>query len=181
MYYILFTLCFVFLFNYFIFFSLGLFGIIIIICLLLITFDLKKIIAISSIIHLNFCFIGLCSISYAGIISSIIISFSHGFSSIGLFLFIGLLSSLTGSRFIDTLFYLNYDHRLILFFFLLINISFPSSFNFIGEIISLIAIVDISSFLCLLCLLSSFISTLYFILILNRKLPYISCYLAHFN
>lgn len=59
-------------------------------------YDLKKVIALSSILHLNFSFISLFSLNGVAIIGSIILSIGHAFSSMGLFLFGGLLATMTG-------------------------------------------------------------------------------------
>ena len=54
-------------------------------------YDLKKIIALSSILHLNLTFQSMLSLNSSGIYCAIVISLSHSLSSIGPSLFMGLL------------------------------------------------------------------------------------------
>ena len=139
-------------------------------------FDLKKIIALLSILHLNISFISIYTFILLCLISSFIISISHALSSNSLFLFTGILINKTYSRYWDSLFYINSIFRFLFLFFLLSNLSFPGSFNFVGEILALITISLITSFLSFSFLVSAFFFFIYFFLILNRKLPYQSCY-----
>ena len=54
-------------------------------------YDLKKIIALSSILHLNLTFHAMLSLNSSGIYCAIVIPLSHSLSSIGPSLFMGLL------------------------------------------------------------------------------------------
>lgn len=153
-------------------------GILLSICSSFRFIDFKKLIAFSSILHLQICFTSLLSFNSSGLLCSLIISFAHGFSSLSLFLFVGLLISRTYSRLLDSLWFLNGIYRGLFLFFILFNISFPGSFNFVGELLSIIAIVSIDYIFALFVLLSSFLSSLLWLLILNRKLPYHSFYFS---
>jgi NADH:ubiquinone oxidoreductase subunit 4 (subunit M) len=93
-------------------------------------------------------------------------------------LFVGSLISRTYSRLLDSLWFLNGIYRGLFLFFILFNISFPGSFNFVGELLSIIAIVSIDYIFALFVLLSAFLSSLLWLLILNRKLPYHSFYFS---
>ena len=166
-----------FLSSLFIFITL--IGIIIINCSYYRYFDLKKIIALSSILHLNLTFYSMLSLNSSGIFCAIIISISHALSSIGLFLFIGLIINKTNTRLLDSLFFISSILRLLLLFFLLANNSFPGSINFIGEILALLSIISIDSLFSLFILLLSFLSIYFWFIVLNRKLPYYSSYLYY--
>ena len=109
-------------------------GIIIINCSYFRYYDLKKIIALSSILHLNLTFHSMLSLNSSGIYCAIVIPLSHSLSSIGLSLFMGLLINKTNTRLLDAFFFISSILRLLLLFFLLANNSFPSSINHIGEI-----------------------------------------------
>ena len=63
--------------------------------------DIKKIIGFSSILHLNIILVCLLLINYISILSGIIISITHGFCSIGLFIIGGLLINKSYSRYMD--------------------------------------------------------------------------------
>jgi len=134
--------------------------------------DLKKVIAFSSIVHLNLTFSALITLNHSGILTAIITSFAHGLSSVGLFLFVGTVISRTYTRNIDSLFFLDFQSRCILLFLLLCNLSFPATLNFIGEILSVISLISISSFYALIFMLTSFVFTLLWFFIYNRKLPF---------
>lgn len=60
--------------------------------------DIKKIIALSSIIHMNYIIIGLLSCDPKAILGSIIYMFSHAFVSTGLFYIVGVLYDNKGTR-----------------------------------------------------------------------------------
>ncbi len=151
-------------------------GIIIINCSYFRYFDLKKIIALSSIVHLNLTLYSMLSLNSSGIYCAIAISLSHSLSSIGLFLFMGLLINKTNTRFVDGLFFLSSIWRMLLLFYILANNSFPGSINFISEIIALISFISINSLFTIFFLFITFLSSLFWFLILNRKLPYDSSY-----
>jgi NADH:ubiquinone oxidoreductase subunit 4 (subunit M) len=79
------------------------------------------------------------------ILCGILTSIAHSFSSSGLFLFIGLLINKTYSRYLDSLFFIDQITRLLLLFFILGNLSFAVSLNFVGEIYALIGLFSIDS------------------------------------
>jgi len=135
-------------------------------------YDLKKIIAFSSILHLNLSLVSIYSCSSIGLISGIITSLSHAFSSVSLFHYIGLLFNKTSTRYLDSLFFIDIYMRGLFLFFLSSNISSPVTHNPIGEISAFISYWFISCFLCFNVLFSTFLSFLYWFLLLNRKLPY---------
>jgi len=78
-------------------------GIILSICSSFRFIDFKKLIAFSSILHLQICFTSLLSFNSSGLLCCLITSFAHGFSSLSLFLFVGLLINRTYSRLLDSL------------------------------------------------------------------------------
>ena len=135
-------------------------------------FDLKKIIAFSSILHLNFSLVSLLSMNSSSILSGMIISLSHGISSMSLFLIVGLIINKTYTRYLDSFYFISLQLRGMLLFFLLSNLSFPGTLNFIAEILCLIAIVSVDYFFIIFFLFSTFFSTFFWFFILNRKLPY---------
>lgn len=135
-------------------------GILIITVSLFRYFDLKKIIALSSIIHLNTAFISLFSLSTIGLLGSIIISLSHSITSIALFLFTGLLINKSCSRYIESINFIYIGLRVILFLIILSNLSFPGSINFIAELINLISLYSIHYLLCYYFLFISLLTTI---------------------
>jgi NADH:ubiquinone oxidoreductase subunit 4 (subunit M) len=134
-------------------------------------FDLKKIIALSSIIHLNVSFLSCLSFNASGVLGSIFISLSHSFSSVGLFLFAGLLISKSYSRYVDCIFWLGPALRFVFVLFVLSNINIPGSINFIGELLALISITAVDASSLAIVLFLSFAQCLNWLVIVNRKLP----------
>jgi len=135
-------------------------------------FDVKKIIALSSIIHLNFSLIGLFSLSLLSYFLLIINSVAHGFSSFLMFMLFGFIIYKSYTRFIDSLYFLSYTFRTLVFMSFLINISFPLSFNFIIELFTLIILVGISLLFVLSFAIVSFVSLFFYFLIYNRFFMY---------
>jgi len=96
-----------------------------------------------------------------GLFSAIVISLSHSLSSIGLFLFVGLIINKTNTRLLDGFFFISSILRLILLFFLLANNSFPGSINYIGEVFALVSIISIDVLFTIILLFLSLLSTLF--------------------
>jgi NADH:ubiquinone oxidoreductase subunit 4 (subunit M) len=152
--------------------SVSIVGLIIISCSCFRFMDLKKIIALSSILHLNLTLVSIYSCSSIGLFCGIITSISHGYSSLSLFLFAGCLINKTYSRYIDSFFFIDVESRGIFLLLLIANLSFPGSLNFVSEIVALISITFFSTFICFLFLLANIISFIYWFLLFNRRLIY---------
>jgi len=105
--------------------------------------DLKKIIAYSSVVHMNFALIGLFALNVEGLQGSLYIMLCHGLVSGGLFLCVGFLYDRYHTRLIK------YYGGLVsvmpifaLFFliFILANIAFPGTCSFVGEFLIFLSI-----------------------------------------
>lgn len=147
--------------------------------------DLKKIIAYSSIIHMNYSIFGLFSKDLSSLISSYILMLSHGFISSSFFLLIGLLYIRYHNR---NLFYFRGLFPVmplfsILFLFILFsNISLPFTSSFLPELFILIHLINFNSFLSSFFLFSLFFSSIYNLWLLIRLLfgplsPYLHSFL----
>jgi len=136
-------------------------GIIIVNCSFFRYYDLKKIIALSSILHLNITFFSLLSLNSISYYCLIIISLAHSLTSISLFLIVGLLIIKTNIRLIDSLFFISSSLHFIFLLFILSNNSFPGSINYIGELYAFISIISINVFFIFYFILFSFLSTLF--------------------
>jgi NADH-quinone oxidoreductase subunit M len=139
----------------------------------LVQVDLKKIIAYSSIVHMNFSFLGLFIGSSIGYIGSIFLMFSHGLISAGLFFCVGMLYDRFKTR--NLLYYGGLVQFMPIFstiFFLLIisNFSFPGTCNFIGEMFVFIAIFEESLGLFILCSVSMVLVLIFCLNILIKTL-----------
>lgn len=152
-------------------FLLGFLGILYSSVILLSQIDLKRIIAYSSIAHMNYAILGLFVQSLESLQGSIFLMLSHGFTSSGLFLLVGflydrfhtrLLFYYTGLNQIMPLFYLFF------FFFTFSNFGFPGLANFIGEFLIFLNILNLSAIFLFLLFFSLFYSLIYSMLLFNR-------------
>jgi proton-translocating NADH-quinone oxidoreductase chain M len=133
--------------------------------------DMKKIIAYSSVVHMNFGFLGLFTLSSNGLVGGTYLMFSHGVVSSGLFLLVGFLYARFGTR---TVWYYSGLEAvspflsfvgLILF---LANSGFPGLGGFMAEILVLSAICERSLEFGVLCGAGLFLSTAYSLLLYVR-------------
>lgn len=102
--------------------------------------DLKRIVAYSSIAHMNLVTMGIFSFNTFGIEGSIIQSISHGFVSGAMFLLIGILYKRYHSRLVFYFSGLTHTMPLYSTFFLLFtlaNIALPGTSSFVGEFLLL--------------------------------------------
>jgi NADH:ubiquinone oxidoreductase subunit 4 (subunit M) len=103
--------------------------------------DFKRIIAYTSIAHMNLVIIGIFSFNLIGLEGSILQSLSHGFVASALFLIIGVVYDRHKTRIVQ--YYSGLAsvmpvYTIFFLFFTLANISFPGTSNFIGEFLILI-------------------------------------------
>ena len=103
--------------------------------------DLKKIIAYSSVVHMNFALLGLFTNTTFGIEGSLFFMLGHGIVSSGLFLCVGILYDRYHTR--NILYYGGLVQTMPIFstFFLiftLANLGLPGMVNFIGEFLVLV-------------------------------------------
>jgi len=133
--------------------------------------DLKKIIAYSSIVHMNFALIGLFAFNIEGIQGSIFLMLSHGVVSGALFLCVGCLYDRYHTRIIK------YYNGLVLsmpvfstFFliFILANIAFPGTSSFVGEFLIFLGIFQENTTIGFLSATGVILSACYSIWLYNR-------------
>lgn len=133
--------------------------------------DLKKIIAYSSIIHMNYLMFGLFSFNLEGLVGSLILMVAHGFVSGGLFVCIGILYDRYHTRLQKPYGGLNYYMPFFSFFFLvftLANISFPGTINFLGEFFVLLGLFMDNFFLGITVMFLMILSTCYSLWLYNK-------------
>lgn len=109
--------------------------------------DLKKVIAYSSVAHMNFVVMGIFSETFQGISGSIYLMLTHGIVSSGLFLCIGILYERYGSRLIayyGGLVQFMPLFSLFFFFLLLSNMGLPLTGSFVAETLILFGLGPIS-------------------------------------
>lgn len=107
--------------------------------------DLKKIIAYSSVAHMNLVVLGIFSITHIGLQGALFLMLAHGIVSGALFFIVGIAYDRYHTRCIE--YYGGLTQIMPLFsffflFFLLANMSFPGTCNFVGELLLLIGIMQ---------------------------------------
>lgn len=104
-------------------------------------FDFKRIIAYSSIAHMNFALIGIFSFNIEAVQGAIFLMVAHGIVSAGLFIGVGLLYELIATRLIITFGGLKRvwpTTSFLFLIFILANFGFPLTPNFVGELLIII-------------------------------------------
>jgi len=135
--------------------------------------DIKRIIAYSSIAHMNLAVLGMFSYTYIGIHGSVVLMLAHGFVSGALFMLIGTIYDRYHSRLVHHYGGLTQTMPLFAVFFLffsIANMGFPGTYNFVGELLSMIGIGIRSWDLIIFAGLGLLISALYSIWLANRIL-----------
>jgi len=126
--------------------------------------DLKKIVAYSSIAHMNIAILGLFSMNVPGIQGSIFTMISHGVISAALFLIIGILYDRYNTRsivYFGGICQINPILSSFFFFFMVCNISFPGTSAFVGEFLTLVGIFSSNVFVFFTTIIGSFLCVVY--------------------
>jgi NADH-quinone oxidoreductase subunit M len=126
--------------------------------------DLKKIIAYSSVGHMNYVILGLFTTNFEGVVGSIYLMLSHGIVSSALFICVGIVYDRYKTR---NIFHLRGlvqympIYAIFVLFFTLANVSFPGTSSFVGEFLILIGIAENNMFATLLATFSIIFSMVY--------------------
>lgn len=145
--------------------------------------DLKRIIAYSSIAHMNLGVLGIFSCNAQGIQGSLFLMIAHGVVSSAMFFMVGIIYDKYHTRLLDYyggLVQVMPLFSIYLLIFCLANVGLPGTCNFIGELLCFIGILDINFFVTFIALIGTIISVLYTIFFYNRlvfgniKVKYIS-------
>ena len=110
--------------------------------------DLKRIIAYSSVAHMNLVTLGIFSFNIIGLEGSILQSISHGFVSGAMFLLIGILYDRYHSRLLyyyGGIVHMMPVYSVLLLIFTMANIALPGTSSFVGEFLLLSGIYKTSS------------------------------------
>lgn len=133
--------------------------------------DLKKIIAYSSVVHMNFALLGIFTNTTQGIEGSLFFMLGHGIVSSGLFLCIGMLYDRYHTR--NILYYGGLVQTMPLFSvcFLILtfaNLGLPGLINFVGEFLVLVATLKVSFITITLASAGLILGAVYGIWLCNR-------------
>lgn len=134
--------------------------------------DIKRIIAYSSIAHMNMCMVGLFCFNDMAFIGSIFLMIGHGIVSGGLFFIIGMIYNRFQTKIIHYFNGVIYYMPIMSFFFLMFilgNIGMPGTSNFIGELLILNGIVYTDYFSGLIAsIIGIFLCTVYSMWMYNK-------------
>lgn len=133
--------------------------------------DIKRLVAYSSVSHMGLVTLAIFSHSIEGVIASIVMMIAHGLVSSGLFMSASVLYVRHHSRILR--YYRGIVFTMPIFstvnlVFILANIGFPISFNFIAEFFSIVTAFNYSYIVGLLTCLGCIISTIYALYFYNR-------------
>jgi NADH-quinone oxidoreductase subunit M len=133
--------------------------------------DLKRIVAYSSIAHMNIVILGVFSFNTIGLSGAIFQSISHGFVSGALFFLIGIIYNKYHTRYIAYYSGLTQLMPLYSIFFLLFtlaNIALPGTSSFVGEFIILLGLYKSNKICSFISTSSVIISGIYSLWVYNR-------------
>lgn len=133
--------------------------------------DFKRVIAYSSVAHMNLITLGIFSFNNISIEGSLLQSISHGFVSGALFLLIGILYDRYHSRLLY--YYGGLVHTMPIYsifflFFTLSNIALPGTSSFVGEFLILAGVYKASILTSILGALGVILSGAYSLWLYNR-------------
>jgi NADH:ubiquinone oxidoreductase subunit 4 (subunit M) len=133
--------------------------------------DLKRIIAYSSVAHMNLVVLGLFSENIQGLSGALLLMVGHGIVSSGLFFLVGVLYDNYGTKLLC--YYGGLVQTMPLFstqllILCLANTGIPGTCNFIGELIVFIGLIDKNFFIALVSVTGVVFSVLYSIFFFNR-------------
>jgi NADH-quinone oxidoreductase subunit M len=133
--------------------------------------DIKRVIAFSSIIHMNLTVVGTFSFNYHGLQGALAVMVSHAICSAGLFMCIGMLYARYHTRDLPTLSGLAKAMPIFVFLFGLYslgNMALPGTFNFVSEIILLQGIFLNDPISILICSYAVVFSAIYSLELFSR-------------
>nr|YP_002274325.1 NADH dehydrogenase subunit 4 [Blastocladiella emersonii]ABB78018.1 NADH dehydrogenase subunit 4 [Blastocladiella emersonii] len=135
--------------------------------------DIKKIVAYSSISHMNTAILGIFSNTVIGIEGSIFMMLGHGIVSTALFFCVGLIYDRTGTRILKYYRGLSVTMPLFALFFFILglsNMAVPGTVGFVGEFLSLYGIFKSNILIAIVASLSIILGAAYNIWLTNRLL-----------
>lgn len=134
--------------------------------------DIKRVIAYSSISHMNVALIGIMLLTPVSISGSLLLMLGHGIVSGGLFSMVGMLYDRFKTKVISYYSGIIYSMPIFssfFFLFILGNISMPSTANFIGEFLILLSAVEHFNLFCIVSIsISIFLCSFYSLYLYNR-------------
>lgn len=133
--------------------------------------DMKRIIAYSSVAHMNLVVLGIFSGNIQGIAGSIFLMIAHGIVSSALFFLIGVVYDKYGTRIVY--YYGGLSQTMPIFatqllIFCMANVGLPITCNFIGELVVFVGLVDRNFSILFIAVTGVILSVLYTMFFCNR-------------
>ena len=133
--------------------------------------DMKKLIAYSSVAHMGLVTIGIFTFTGQGIEGGIIQMLSHGIVSAALFLCVGVVYDRMHSRLIET--YGGLVHRMpayaaVFMVFMLASVGLPGTSGFVGEILVLVGIFQVNTWVAALAAVGVILGAAYMLWLYRR-------------
>ena len=139
--------------------------------IILVQMDLKKIVAYSSIAHMNMAILAIFTGNFTCIQGGFFLMIAHGLVSLALFFLIGVLYKRFNTRLLNYfsgLVFVMPNYIFFLFFFSLANFAFPLTSNFIGEFLIISGLFKQHFLVGTLVALSSIFGAIYSLWFINR-------------
>jgi proton-translocating NADH-quinone oxidoreductase chain M len=133
--------------------------------------DIKRIIAYSSVAHMNLVTLGIFSFNIIGLEGSILQSISHGFVSGAMFFLVGILYNRYHSRLLyyyGGLVHMMPVYSILLLIFTMANIALPGTSSFVGEFLLLTGIYKVNIISCIVGALGVILCGAYSLWLYNR-------------
>jgi proton-translocating NADH-quinone oxidoreductase chain M len=133
--------------------------------------DIKRIIAYSSIAHMNLVSLGIFSFHVIGLEGAILQSISHGFVAGGMFFLIGILYNRYHTRFLyyyGGLAHFMPVYSILFLVFTMANIALPGTSSFVGEFLLLTGIYQTNVTSAVICALGVILCGAYSLWLYNR-------------
>ncbi|MGF1609511.1 MAG: NADH-quinone oxidoreductase subunit M, partial [Kiloniellales bacterium] len=133
--------------------------------------DMKKLIAYSSVAHMGFVTIGIFTVNQQGIEGAMIQMLSHGVVSAALFLVVGVVYDRMHTRLIE-----KYNglvarmpaYAVVFMVFMLASVGLPGTSGFVGEVLVLIGVFQVNTWVALLAASGMVLGAAYMLYLYRR-------------
>ncbi len=133
--------------------------------------DMKKLIAYSSVAHMGFVTIGIFTFNIQGLEGAIMVMLAHGFVAAALFLCVGVVYDRLHTRDINRyggLVNIMPRYALVFMFFTMASVGLPGTANFVGEVLVLVGIFKVSSWVTFFALFGVILGAAYMLYLYRR-------------
>jgi NADH-quinone oxidoreductase subunit M len=133
--------------------------------------DMKKLIAYSSVAHMAIVTIGLFAFNQQGLEGAMMVMLGHGLVAAALFLCVGVIYDRLHTREIDRYGGLAINmprYALLFMLFTMASVGLPGTSNFVGELLSLMGVYQVSSWVAIVCTTGIILGAAYMLYLYRR-------------